>query len=607
MLEPHITFDPNESPLSYVAQLAKMHTGGRSNSFLRDLDIEPADMAAHKEEALGRLAELSGVPLAYLRANVAVPVGRRAYDLRGEQVSAKFLVNSYTVFCPACLAEDDKIGRRRYRWEWALSIVRTCSRHEISLLRQAKGSSDDVFQELEYIVPERDEKLQALFEKAEPRSVSPLQEYAIKRLNGGAGSKWLDSQSLEQSVRATELLGALVAFGAEQKWSALTSDERDYAGRVGFEFTSRGEESIREVLEAQFWKLADTPGQLGACKVFGRFHEALAYSKPRTEPGKIADILREVIIKNIAMRAGRKVLGVKLAKRHLHTVSSLAKEQNLDPLILREALVDAAVIPEKAPVHYPIPVSQGCDVASRLKRNVNVNSLPDKLACSRPLMEQLFADRLLTPIDCGRPGIKGKTQRVVDCEDVAMLVGNLHARAVELGVETNGLLPISKVSDIVNVPAITVVHMVLGGFLERVFRLAGHYGLAALRVDPVEVKRHRSSFAEGLSPMEAFASLKISQNIGWRLVNRDPKDVRLAVDWIVGPQEGHRIPRFDPVVVDDFKDQFIHPARIAELYGLRVGDVIRRLKRRGVRPELSIVEVGENFYRTCKLQASLFS
>ena len=56
MLAPHVPFDPEESPLSYAARLAGIHTGGRLIPFLRDLEFEPEDMVSNKEEALSPLA-----------------------------------------------------------------------------------------------------------------------------------------------------------------------------------------------------------------------------------------------------------------------------------------------------------------------------------------------------------------------------------------------------------------------------------------------------------------------------------------------------------------------------------------------------------------------
>lgn len=405
-LNPYVSFDATESPLSFAARLAKTHIGDRLVPFLHDINIDLGDMAANAEKALARLAEVSGVAVEDLRANVAVPLGERTYDLRGELVSAELLANPHTMYCPACLAQDDRIGLRRGRWEWALSVVCTCPHHEIPLLRQASAKWDDKFHELDLRVPERGEKLAALVSEAPHRQVSPLQDYVMCRLEGKAGPKWLDAQTLDQAARGTELLGVLMAFGPAQLLPQLSVEDSDHAGRVGFDFTSRGEEGIREALEAQFRKFDEATGTPGARKIFGCFYKALADSKSLKEPGDIARILRDVIIENIALPAGREVLREKLAERRLHTVASLAKEQGLNSVTLRSVLVAADVIPESARSHFPIPVDLGREVAGRVNRMVHVNSLPEFMNCARPLVDQLFSDRLLTPYTRGDPALR---------------------------------------------------------------------------------------------------------------------------------------------------------------------------------------------------------
>jgi hypothetical protein len=91
----------------------------------------------------------------------------------------------------------------------------------------------------------------------------------------------------------------------------------------------------------------------------------------------------------------------------------------------------------------------------------------------------------------------------------------------------------------------------------------------------------------GLSPMAAFSELKIPRDVGWRLVDRHPQEVSLAIDRIAGRDDGHHIPRFDPMVVADFKARFTHPSRIAECHGLQVREVVSRLKRKCIRPVLA--------------------
>ena len=94
MLAPHFPFNADENPLSFAARLAQLHTRDRLVPFLRDVGVKPEQMVINEATALNRLAEVSGVAVADLRANAAVPVGKRTYDLRGELVTAEFLANS---------------------------------------------------------------------------------------------------------------------------------------------------------------------------------------------------------------------------------------------------------------------------------------------------------------------------------------------------------------------------------------------------------------------------------------------------------------------------------------------------------------------------------
>jgi len=76
--------------------------------------------------------------------------------------------------------------------------------------------------------------------------------------------------------------------------------------------------------------------------------------------------------------------------------------------------------------------------------------------------------------------VRGRTQKAVDREDLAVLVGRLHSKAVEVVDGSDKLVPVSKAAEKARVQAITVIHLILGGFLERAVRLAGHEGQFAV-------------------------------------------------------------------------------------------------------------------------------
>ncbi len=187
-----------------------------------------------------------------------------------------------------------------------------------------------------------------------------------------------------------------------------------------------------------------------------------------------------------------------------------------------------------------------------------------------------------------------------------MLVGKLHAKAVLTEVPLAGLVPISKAAEKAKVPAIIVLHLILGGFLDRVVRFAGQEGIGALLVDPEEVKRKKQCVTVGLSSADAFSPLKIAKEVGWRLVDQYQAIIGLTVMEIFGPDRSHAIRRFDPDSVGRFSATFTTPARLAEQHDLQIGEVVGRLKRSGARPVISKAEIGMDFYRVSALKRDLF-
>jgi hypothetical protein len=83
---------------------------------------------------------------------------KRGYALRGLQVATEFMARPATVFCPACLAEDDAAfgdpRLRRGRWIWTLSVVRNCPEHRLPLIARAKSNWSDELHMMTDRVPE---------------------------------------------------------------------------------------------------------------------------------------------------------------------------------------------------------------------------------------------------------------------------------------------------------------------------------------------------------------------------------------------------------------------------------------------------------------------
>ncbi|MEX3314408.1 TniQ family protein [Sulfitobacter sp. PS-8MA] len=595
MLFPHLPFDTAEMPISYGNRMSEFHAGRPFPEVLKDIDVLQNDMVAHKPKALERIAQVSGVSIEALRRNTPIPLDHRKYNLRGEIVSAEFLSSPHIVFCPACLLEDDQRGGRRVHWSWGLAVVRTCPRHGDALQHQTATSWNDRLQPLEHLVPERGEALQAIVASRTRRDPSALQNYVLDRLEGRKGPEWLDAQSLEQAVRTTELLGVLLEFGSEQSLPELTPDDWDRAGRTGFTFTAVGEAGILDALQRQFDGFASSRGTPGAQKIFGCFYKALAYSKSLKDPGDVARILREFIWDRIAMPGGTKVLGQELPERRLHTVGSLAQETGHDTRRLYNLLVGAGVVPPGAASHFAIPVGVGRAFAASVQRIVKMTELSQVLNCTRPMVEQLCDERILTPVYYGTPGINGKLQKGVNGDECVAIAAALSAKVTSNEARPSQV-PIAKAAEKAKIPAVCVVQLILAGLLRNVARIDDVSGIKGLRVCPFEVKSVARSALRGMTASEAFAALKLTKDAGWELVARYPEEVSLEPHKIVGNRGDRAISRFLPEAIADFDRGFTTLARAAEIHGSGVKELKRSLMKVSLKPVLPWGAVGADIY-----------
>ncbi|MBB1499272.1 TniQ family protein [Paracoccus sp. MC1862] len=610
-LFPFLPFDPFETPVSFATRLAALHTGGRLVPFLHDIGVRSAALAAGDTEAVQRLCALAGIDSAPVLRNTARTVGRRRADLRGEEITAEFLSSPDTVFCPACLAQDDikggdNPGTRRGRLAWTLRVVRTCPHHEIALVHLARNKWSDQFHELAERVPERGGALLALADNCERRSPSPLQTYVMQRLEGEEGPEWLDGQTLEQAVRATEMLGALIAFGAGANLTALDASGWDRAGRIGYACTAAGEAGIRDALQ-QVQAAFRGKAKPGRRKVFGRFYEWLSSTKGKKDPGDIKRILREHIFDTMEVAAGEEILGATLKERRLHSVRSLASEVNLNSRTLRNFLASRGLVPadEALSEYHVFDANAGRTIAASVCRSIHVISLPKALNCTRPQADQLLAERILTRVG-GGPGIApGRTQRAADASHVADFLVALRRNAMMVGTAPDGVVSISKAAEKAKVPCYAIVHLILGGYLQRVFQLADVAGYAGVLVDPIEVQAQIHHVQAHLSASAAFKMMWLPVDTGWALVDA-PDDLDLKPVVIEGPS-GYRFCRFDRKDASEFMERVTTVHLIALRLGVEHKEVVRRLKIAFVRPAISRREAGMDLYSTADLPASLRS
>lgn len=391
MLSPKLDFDASETPLSFAARLAAFHLNSRLIPFLNDLGIAVFDLQKGTDAALRNLCEATGADPALVSGNALIAKGDRRYVFRGVEFSSELLASPETVFCPACLAEDDRMGKpaavRRHRVEWLFRPYATCKAHGLELCSVVRGEWSDQFNELGILVPYVGRALMQMAESSERRAPSPLQDYMMGRFQGATSSQWLDGLTIEQAVRTTEMIGAAVKFGPKHKLSRMDRNDWDLAGRVGFDFTNRGIDGVREALDGILSLTRVSSRSHGPSHIYGFLHEWLRPRRKQKTWGPMHNILREHILENLLIEPGEEVLGEVVSVRRFYTVNSCAKEFDLDPRTLNNFLKTAGGT--NWTWRGIIDIATAQEVATAMKDTINLVQLPKLLGCNRPLAEDL--------------------------------------------------------------------------------------------------------------------------------------------------------------------------------------------------------------------------
>jgi len=596
-LYPRPSFDVSETALSFANRLAAFHIGLPTTDFLHDFGIAPMKLVAGEPEALDRLCEISGSEREHVYQNTPVRTGKRVYDLRGHSLPAEFFSRPRTVYCPACLRDDDAgcsmpALARRARWIWALEVVRTCPTHKIPLIRKAKERHDDELNELAVRAPATVDALDAEVSALVPREVSPLQTYVVDRLDGCEGPKHLDRQALDAIVRSAELLGAVILYGPRVNLASLTVDQRDAAGARGFTVLEMGEAQVRSELKALFEACKCTTSNMGPQKVFGRLYTSMNGRRVNEDYGILRRVLREFIFENFALASGTYVLGLPLEARRLHTVASLAGETGLDNRTLRHALVAKGLVPTDAAAGFAFDAEEGRAFAAQVVRKVTVIALPKVLGCSRVTCDQILEERIVTPLADGTMYATGRTRKAVDHAEIDDFLGRLTAASRPVSHEPAEMVSVRKAAEKAKRPASSVLHLVLGGYLENVARLEANGGIDALRVNPEEVKSAVGQISVGMSIGDACRRLHIPIDAGWSLVDFG----ELPVTRIHSPNAQHFVTRCHLQDVNDLGERLVNAGRIAPLLDIPATEIEAKLRRHRIKPAFRWADVGANLF-----------
>lgn len=611
MLRPFLPIVSDETLASWVARLAAVHGGETLIPFLTDIGIHPTEMLKGSHFAVTRLADVTGAdPVDLLHQTIRVLEWRK-HELRGERFEPEFLKGSFTAFCPACLLEDDRAGSsnrlRRGRLMWKLRPVRICAIHGTFLVIRRHTKWSDRFDQMALMVPETDYALSALTKDLERREVSPLQKYIVGRLEGASGPAWLDKQSVEQVVRTTEMLGVGLTFGRKPDMIAMSNGDWDHVGRVGFEFTKRGEEGVRSALgemQHRAWFQEKVPAHSGPQMIFGPLYSWLRSSTSAKDSGPIRQIVRQHIIETMPIASGTVLLGEVVRKARVHSVRSLSRQSGVHPKTLRNALTLAGLLPETEgkPEFQTFDAAAGEAVVDQIREAIPQTQLPAYMNATRGQVVTLMQSGILAKIVDGGSGTK--LAAAVSKTKVDAFLASIARDAQEIADLPALVLPINEATQKARVTTDQVIKLLQRGALKRVYRREGEQGYLAIHVDPKEIKGHfvrdpetmplgSSAIAKALGTSQPVVNNLVAAGL---IANVDPN----------GAAEALLSVRVLPKALRSFQETYVSLMQLGREIGVHYRTLNIALRRLGVKPVSDPSLLGITLFRRADIPPAVY-
>lgn len=394
-LWPQLPIDPEETLLSYTDRLSLMHTGRGIERLLKDRGIHKEHFISGRADAVAMLAEATGHTVDDLQRN-AIRVFQRGASFRGEDFSKTSLSPRVARYCPICLAEDGAKDERRFRLLWGFRHVSRCDRHSIWLANAPVADATNLRIALG-VSP------LALAVDTDPETPEYL-SWLRNRLHSAhcANDPWLDCQTTEQVLAASEMLGAILEHGHKVAVTKLSPAQTEQATDIGFTIYREGPLAIEKALDTIRQTSPAIAVQAGPLAYYGKLFDWLDRRSQAIDPGPIRDILRDHIVTHSAVERGATVLGVEITEQRFYTIYNLSAEVGIDRPRLSRLLKKLGQIPSDATeVESGKMVFEAAEIVPLIeafKSAVPLQDIPQYLGASKGQIEVLYRSEIVKPL-----------------------------------------------------------------------------------------------------------------------------------------------------------------------------------------------------------------
>ncbi|MBX3531705.1 MAG: TniQ family protein [Rhizobiaceae bacterium] len=583
---------PDElAQVSYVSRLAAVCGCPTAAKFCQEVGLDWTSIRKGKPEALAPLAEVSGADLDRLTRNSIVEVGPRSYELRGcHAISNMFRTAEYAL-CPVCVADDLASGsganaydRVHLRIAWHLRAIETCHVHDRKLITCPLKSIRNERRDFATFGWDAAYQWASKPPEAVVQRPTPFELYLIARLDGKAGSTWLDEMPMSEVTRVCEFFGSAIATGEFRRRRHLENDAIRAIRDVGFRSLKSGPEALQDVLTAKLASLGDTSRFVSISNIIGPMAELLVDRENQT-----TDFwhFRHEVQKFVESNLPDQVLRVSLpSSAGPFRLRDIAERTRLSQDALARAAHRLGLEQTSDEQFETLPARRIVREARNLWTNRQVRSM---LGVTNEILWVLADSSLLGKVHRSQVH---KANRRFEPAAIEAFAEKLRALPSSERTESDNWVSIVNAALRARCGVDVVVGMLLNGTIRKVLRDRDENGLASIRVCGLEVFSARFGVPwSGLSMRQTAKNLGATFEVVSALIAQGAlvhcRARAGATDAVFVSEESLR----------DFKHRYVSLAELAKLSGGSAIKLNKELAEKGIAPAISREQCGASYFR----------
>ncbi|MDR7141947.1 TniQ family protein [Rhizobium sp. BE258] len=477
----------DETLTSYCSRLAAANGKGPAE-FCLDMGFSFMDVSYGRDSAIKRLATLGQIESERLHA-ATVPVVEGNCVVGVETLSPFTYTRTRLRVCTACLKEDAASADRRprtrqyVRRNWALRFLRTCPTHLCSIVDLGSTSMrNEKRHDLIDGLGQFQLELREATRSQTGREMTAFEFYALDRINGLRNhGEILDGMSLDRGGTLCEHVGVTALFGRRAEAAELTDEQQWAAAQSGFEFLSRGIPGLYSFLDMMHSSLPHLRPGSGGRHLYGRFYECLS-RREQPEWADVRKLIRNYAFSVLPLDDTSEVFGTSTGARYI-AEAAIRKRYNMNPKHLRRMAVALGLHPLEAQDSGPVEKTVADKVADILNDALLPTQAAKVIGTTHPKFNIFVKEGFFQPIIQSGHGIAVSprySRRALETFIDAI-------KPVDPYLGSAELMSLFAVSRKLTCKITELMALLRDGKLHKVGWDAGHTGLDAVRIDPLEV------------------------------------------------------------------------------------------------------------------------